>query len=55
LQSCAGLGEPQCGYSRHRGAIRKVIRKPQGCNPVTIWNGEPKWAFIEHDRVQYER
>jgi Ribbon-helix-helix protein, copG family len=34
-----------------RDAIRKVVLEPQATGPVAIWDGEPKRASFEHDRV----
>jgi hypothetical protein len=36
-----------------RDAVRKVVLKPRA-GPVAIWDGEPKRASIEHDRVHDE-
>ncbi len=37
-----------------RGAIHKVVLKPQAPSPVAIWDGEPKRASIERDSVHDE-
>ena len=37
-----------------REAIRKIVLKPQATCPVTIWDGEPKRASVEHDSVHDE-
>jgi Ribbon-helix-helix protein, copG family len=38
-----------------RDAIRKIVLKAQAAGPVAIWDGEPRRASIEHDRVHDER
>jgi len=37
-----------------REAIRKVVLKPQGGGPVTIWDGEPRRPSTDHDSVHDE-
>lgn len=37
-----------------RDAIRKVVLRPLAAGPVAIWDGEPKRASIEHDRIHDE-
>jgi Arc/MetJ-type ribon-helix-helix transcriptional regulator len=37
-----------------REAIRKVLLKPNLAGPIAIWDGAPKRASLEHDRVHDE-
>jgi hypothetical protein len=37
-----------------REAVRKVVLKPQGEGPVTIWDGVPKRASVDHDSIYDE-